>query len=128
MLFKFFRILSQISIIFLITALGNKIQSVLHIPIVGSIVGLATFFLLLQFKVIPERWVQEGANILLGTMALFFIPSIVGGMNIIEQINLNYLIFIALIILGTCIVALASGYLAEKMVQKWTPNEKHDSP
>ncbi|AIF42091.1 MULTISPECIES: CidA/LrgA family protein [Virgibacillus] len=128
MLLKFFRILSQISIIFLITALGNKIQSVLHIPIVGSIVGLATFFLLLQFKVIPERWVQEGANILLGTMVLFFIPSIVGGMNIIEQINLNYLIFIALIILGTCIVALASGYLAEKMVQKWTPNEKHDSP
>lgn len=128
MLFKFFRILSQISIIFLITALGNKIQSVLHIPIAGSIVGLATFFLLLQFKVIPERWVQEGANILLGTMALFFIPSIFGGMNIIEQINLNYLIFIALIILGTCIVALASGYLAEKMVQKWTPNEKHDSP
>ncbi|APC46860.1 CidA/LrgA family protein [Virgibacillus halodenitrificans] len=127
MLLKFFRILSQISIIFLITALGNKIQSVLHIPIVGSIVGLATFFLLLQFKVIPERWVQEGANILLGTMVLFFIPSIVGGMNIIEQINLNYLIFIALIILGTCIVALASGYLAEKMVQ-WTPNEKHDSP
>lgn len=34
------------------------------------------------------------------------------------EITLNYILFFAVIIIGTCIVALSSGYIAEKMSVK----------
>ena len=112
---KVVKIIIQIAVISGITYLGNVLQQVLHIPIAGSIVGLALFFLLLQFKVIPEKWVKDGANFLLATMVFFFVPSVVGIMDIASNINLNYIVFFLLVIAGTCSVALISGYIAEKM-------------
>lgn len=59
---KVVRVLFQILMIMAITYAGNVLQSVLHIPIAGSIVGLILFFLLLQFKIIPSQWVSKGSN------------------------------------------------------------------
>lgn len=84
----------------------------------GSIVGLFLFYLLLQFKIVPLTWVEDGANFLLKTMVFFFIPSVVGIMDVASEITLNYILFFAVIIIGTCIVALSSGYIAEKMSVK----------
>ncbi|WP_440858754.1 CidA/LrgA family protein [Staphylococcus shinii] len=100
-----------------ITYIGNVIQTVLHIPIAGSIVGLLVFFLLLQFKIIPSKWVNEGSNFFLTTMVFFFVPSVVGVMDVVSDINLNFILFFSMIILGTCCVALISGFIAEKMVK-----------
>ena len=50
---------------------GNKIQMIFDIPIAGSIVGLILFFLLLQFKIIPTKWVEEGSKFFLATMVFF---------------------------------------------------------
>lgn len=112
---KVVKIIIQIAVISGITYLGNVLQQALHIPIAGSIVGLALFFVLLQFKIIPEKWIKEGANFLLATMVFFFVPSVVGIMDIASNINLNYIVFFLLVIVGTCSVALISGYIAEKM-------------
>jgi holin-like protein len=100
-----------------ITYLGNVIQRYMHIPIAGSIVGLLLFFLLLQFKVIPAKWVNEGSNFFLTTMVFFFVPSVVGIMDVVPMINLNFILFFSMILLGTCCVALISGFIAEKMVK-----------
>ncbi|MDU9418436.1 CidA/LrgA family protein [Staphylococcus lloydii] len=112
---KVVKIIIQIAVISGITYLGNVLQQALHIPIAGSIVGLALFFVLLQFKIIPEKLIKEGANFLLATMVFFFVPSVVGIMDIASNINLNYIVFFLLVIAGTCSVALISGYIAEKM-------------
>lgn len=108
----------QIILILLISYIGTEVQRLLHIPLAGSIVGLLMFYLLLQFKVIPVSWVDEGANFLLKTMVFFFIPSVVGVMNVASDITLNYILFFLIIILGTCLVALSSGYIAETLVKR----------
>ena len=46
----------------LITFIGTEVQKLLHIPLAGSIVGLMLFFLLLQFKIVPESWINVGAD------------------------------------------------------------------
>ncbi|SCT96217.1 holin-like protein [Staphylococcus xylosus] len=114
---KVSKVLLQVLLIMAITYIGNVIQSVLHIPIAGSIVGLLVFFLLLQFKVIPSKWVSEGSNFFLTTMVFFFVPSVVGVMDVVSDINLNFILFFSMVILGTCCVALISGFIAEKMVK-----------
>lgn len=112
------KLVLQLALILLITYIGTEVQKLLHIPLAGSIVGLILFFLLLQFKIIPESWIDVGANFLLKTMVFFFIPSVVGIMDVASDITLNYVLFFILIIIGTCVVALSSGFIAEKMVGK----------
>jgi len=114
---KIITVLIQVLVIMGITDLGNVIQRYMHIPIAGSIVGLLLFFLLLQFKVIPAKWVNEGSNFFLTTMVFFFVPSVVGIMDVVPMINLNFILFFSMIPLGTCCVALISGFIAEKMVK-----------
>ncbi|RXY84364.1 CidA/LrgA family protein [Salmonella sp. 3DZ2-4SM] len=118
MIYKFIKIILQICMIYFITVLGSWIQETLNIPIAGSIIGLVIFFLLLQFKIIKEEWIKDGANLLLSTMIFFFIPSIVGAMNLVDQINAQFIFLIVLVIASTCIVALSSGYIAEKMLKR----------
>ncbi|CAA4073490.1 Holin-like protein CidA [Staphylococcus aureus] len=112
------KLLLQLGIIIVITYIGTEIQKIFHLPLAGSIVGLFLFYLLLQFKIVPLTWVEDGANFLLKTMGFFFIPSVVGIMDVASGITLNYILFFAVIIIGTCIVALSSGYIAEKMSVK----------
>ncbi|EOD7858545.1 holin-like murein hydrolase modulator CidA [Staphylococcus aureus] len=112
------KLLLQLGIIIVITYIGTEIQKIFHLPLAGSIVGLFLFYLLLQFKIVPLTWVEDGANFLLKKMVFFFIPSVVGIMDVASEITLNYILFFAVIIIGTCIVALSSGYIAEKMSVK----------
>lgn len=126
MIYKFIKIILQICMIYFITVLGSWIQETLNIPIAGSIIGLVILFLLLQFKIIKEEWIKDGANLLLSTMIFFFIPSIVGAMNLVNQINAQFIFLIVLVIASTCIVALSSGYIAEKMLKRNHIEESRD--
>ena len=112
------KLILQLALIMLITFIGTEVQKLLHIPLAGSIVGLMLFFLLLQFKIIPESWINVGADFLLKTMVFFFIPSVVGIMDVASNITMNYILFFIVIIIGTCLVSLSSGYIAEKMLEK----------
>ncbi|ANZ32527.1 holin [Staphylococcus carnosus] len=125
MTIRVLKIIFQALLIYGITLLGNAIQHLLHIPLAGSIVGLGLFFLLLQFKIIPVKWVKDGANFLLTTMVFFFIPSVVGVMDIVSDIHLNFIVFFAVIILGTIAVAFTSGLIAEKMAHRPHVNKGH---
>ena len=75
------------------------------------------FYILLHFKIIRVEWVSKGADFLLTTM-VFFIPSVVGIMDIVSNITTSYIIFFLLIIIGTSCVALVSGFIAETMSKK----------
>ncbi|MGT2356935.1 holin-like murein hydrolase modulator CidA [Staphylococcus aureus] len=110
------KLLLQLGIIIVITYIGTEIQKIFHLPLAGN-TCLFLFYLLLQFKIVPLTWVEDGANFLLKTV-FFFIPSVVGIMDVASEITLNYILFFAVIIIVTCIVALSSGYIAEKMSVK----------
>ena len=112
------KLILQLALIMLITFIGTEVQKLLHIPLAGSIVGLMLLFLLLQLKIVPESWINVGADFLLKTMVFFFIPSVVGIMDVASNITMNYILFFIVIIIGTCLVALSSGYIAEKMLEK----------
>lgn len=112
------KIIIQIAIIIVISYIGSVLQTLLHIPLAGSIVGMILLYLLLEFKIIRMDWISEGAEFLLATMVFFFIPSVVGIMDVVSNITRSYIIFFLLIIVGTSCVALVSGYIAEKMVKQ----------
>ncbi|PTJ99421.1 CidA/LrgA family protein [Mammaliicoccus sciuri] len=116
MIKTFIKILFQVSLIYMITQIGKWLQEILHITIAGSIVGLALLFLLLLTGILPERWIEVGANKLINVMILFFVPSIVGIMDIADQIGPGYIVMVVLLIVSTSLVALSSGYVCEKFL------------
>ena len=50
-------------------------------------------------------------------MVFFFIPSVVGVMDVVSEIDVNFVLFFTMVIFGTCCVALISGFILEKMVK-----------
>ncbi len=110
------KLLLQLGIIIVITYIGTRnskdFSSSLSRQYCWSI-----FILLLQFKIVPLTSVEDGANFLLKTMVFFHTVSC-RYYGCCLEITLNYILFFAVIIIGTCIVALSSGYIAEKMSVK----------
>lgn len=52
-------------------------------------------------------------------MVFFFILLVVGIMDVVFEIMLNYIFFFVVIIIGICIVVLFLGYIVEKMFVKY---------
>jgi holin-like protein len=69
--------------------------------------------------------VEGAASFLLSTMIFYFVPSVVGAMNIGSVISMKFIAFIIVIIVGTCCVALISGYIAEKMIAKTDDGDEY---
>ena len=76
------------------------------------------FYILLHFKIIRVEWVSKGADFLLTTMVFFFIPSVVGIMDIVSNITTSYIIFFLLIIIGTSVWHLFLDLLLKQCLRK----------
>lgn len=72
----------QIGVFFAICLFGEFTAGFLPVPIPSSVIGMVVLFLLLYFKVLKPKHIQEKSDFLLSNMAFFFIPA---GVGIIEQ-------------------------------------------
>lgn len=98
--------------------LMNRLAEWLPLPFPGSILGMILLFMLLQAKIIPRKYVESGSDWLIATMLLFFIPPAVGIIGY-RQLIMNAGVPIALVIaLGTIIVMLCSGLVAQQVVRR----------
>lgn len=121
---KVIKIIVQVCLIYIISLLGAFLQVKFNLPIPGSILGLLILFGLLSSKLLPEKWIQEGASFLLSTMMFFFIPATVGIINYLDFFKGKGLVLVLVLIVTTCLVLVCSGYAAEKLGQKKENTEK----
>ncbi|KAA9008413.1 CidA/LrgA family holin-like protein [Paenibacillus spiritus] len=95
----------------LFSLLMNHFSGWLHLPIPGSIVGMALLFALLELGVVRLNWVELGASWLLAELLLFFIPSAIGVMNYSALLESDGLQVLAVVLGGTFVVMACSGLL-----------------
>jgi holin-like protein len=107
------RIMMQIFVLILFTLIGDEIAKILHLKIPGSILSFFLLFVLLQLKVIKVTWVENGANLLLSEMLLFFVPSSVGIIDYLHLFRVDGLKLTLIISLSTLCVMLVSGGMTE---------------
>ncbi|KAB8129385.1 CidA/LrgA family protein [Gracilibacillus oryzae] len=115
---KFIKIILQISVLFLFNLIGETIQSFFHLTIPGSIIGMLLFFVLLVTKVIPEKLIKDGIDLLIKDMPLFFIPVTVGVIEFLDFFKGkgSFILFITFI--STMVVILTTSFIADKLLQK----------
>lgn len=112
----------QVAVLMGFSELLNVLVRWLHLPVPGSIIGIALVFILLQTKVIKLEWVELGGNWLLAELLLFFIPSAVGIMNYIPMLEHDGVRIVVIVILSTILVMVSSGLLAGTMAKR---KERH---
>ena len=99
MLTKIFKIIIGFLIIITIQFISNYIVKFTHLPMSGAILGLIIFTVLLKYKIINKKYVEDCISLILNYMPLLFIPLFVGIIsyyNVIEH-DLLKLAFIIIV-------------------------------
>lgn len=108
----------QVTILFFISIAMNRLAELLHLPVPGSILGIIVIFALLKSKVIKLTWVEQGANLLLAELLLFFVPSAVGVIKYIPLLESDGVRILIVVIASTFIVMLSSGLIASRITKR----------
>ncbi|PMH46550.1 hypothetical protein BCU68_00425 [Vibrio sp. 10N.286.49.B3] len=97
---------------------GNGIQNLLSISIPGSIIGMLILFTLLASGLVPVRWVQPSAHLIIRFMILLFVPISVGLMEHFDMLINNALPIFASAVGGTLFVIVTLGFILDRMLKK----------
>lgn len=76
-----FRAAWQIVLLSGIFYLSERTVRAIGLPVPGALLGMALLFFALQYKIVRLEWVEDGADLLIRDLLLFFIPPAVGIMQ-----------------------------------------------
>jgi holin-like protein len=78
MLCQFAVFAAQVALLWCLSWGGHEIVALLHLPLPGNVAGLLLTFVALSCGVLPLRFVEQGAGLLVRNLPLFFVPLAVG--------------------------------------------------
>ncbi|SHN28515.1 CidA/LrgA family protein [Gracilibacillus kekensis] len=115
---KILKIIMQISVLFIFYYIGKTIQELFSLFIPGSIIGMLLFFGLLTARWIRVEWVEDGIDLLIKDMPIFFVPVTVGVVQYLDFFIGKGSLMIPLIILSTFLVILSGSLITSLLVKK----------
>ena len=115
------KILKGIFIILVCLALGKALSCLIGGYVPGSVMGMILLFLALLLGIVKEESVRDVSVFLTDNMALFFIPALIGILDMWGIIRVHFWGWLILLILTTVTVMAAAGWtkqLADKLWRK----------
>ncbi|MFT4464795.1 MAG: CidA/LrgA family protein [Sodalis sp. (in: enterobacteria)] len=70
-------------------ALAQQLVLRLHLPLPANIGGMFLLLALILLRILPLRWVRDGARWLLTEMLLFFVPAVVAVVNYTQLLRVE---------------------------------------
>ncbi|TVY00512.1 CidA/LrgA family protein [Cohnella terricola] len=89
-----------------------------HLPVPGSLLGIAILFALLRAKAIKPNWVDLGSKWLLAEMLLFFIPATIRIIDYKKLVLSSGIQIMGTIVLSTLIVMACAGLVSQKLASR----------
>jgi holin-like protein len=74
-------VVAQVSLLWVASFVGHEAVELAHIPLPGCVAGMLVMFAALSSGVLPLRFVEQGAGLLIRNLPLFFVPMAVGFVN-----------------------------------------------
>ena len=103
----------QISIILLVSFVGELLNTWIPLPIPASIYGLLLMLLLLSTGILKVDHIRETADFLLKIMPVLFIPAIVGLIDVGEILLPILIPMLVVLVVTTYLVMGAAGLATE---------------
>ncbi len=114
----------QIGIIWAFTMAGEFLHTLLPLPVPAGVYGLFLLLGALLLGLVRLEWVEGTGNFLLDTMAMMFIPAIVGLIEYADAVRAVLAPFAVIITGSTLTVMLATGWLAQLMLERGERKER----
>jgi holin-like protein len=109
---------AQLAALLVINQLGYAVAAALQIPLPGNLLGMLVLLALLATGLVPPRWVEASASLLLRHLAFFFVPITVGLMGFGDLFLANgpaiVVTLIVSAVVGLCVAGLSSQRLAAR--------------
>ena len=96
-------------------ALGTALASALHLPLPGSVVGMALLWAALGMRLVRLEWVEGAANGLLALLGLLFVPATVGVTGYLSA-GAEWGLWLLVMLAGLLLGAGAAGLLASRLI------------
>jgi holin-like protein len=112
------RALVQIAALSLLSVGCDAAARALHSPIPGTVLGAIALSALLLGGVVPLRWVEDGANVLLKFLALFFVPAAVSAIRVWSDVRRELVAVTVVAVVTTVLVLLTTGKLAARWEER----------
>lgn len=122
---KILKIIIQIIILYAFSMLGNLLQTILHLPISGSIIGLFLLLAALLLKIIPIPAIKQGSEFLLLFLTLFFVPATIGIMNYPALFSSQGALVVIVVVLSTIITMIVVGKTSQ-FIESKLPKRKEE--
>jgi len=107
------RILLQIAVILDFYGLGEGIVRLTHLPLPGSVIGLALILLALHLRLLKPAHLRDGAHGLLSRMLLFFVPAVPAVIEHPEFATMLGVRLMLVVVVGTVLVMGVTGAVVQ---------------
>ena len=108
----------QIAALLIINGVGYTLATALQLPLPGNLLGMLLLLSLLATGLVPVRWVESSASVLIRHLGFFFVPITVGLMSLGDLfLDNGVAILITLVVsagIGIGVAGLSSQRLAKR--------------
>lgn len=91
----------EFCVVFLICMVGEWISALLPFTLPASVVSLIILLILLLSGRVKERTIQGTSQFLINNMGMLFIPSVVGTLEYLDVLKLQFMPFLVVSIVST---------------------------
>ena len=110
--------MKELAVIFAVSAVGELIAWLLPLPVPGSVYGLLLMLGLLLTGVVKLSQVRDGANFLIGSMALLFVPATVGIMDSWEALRPVLVPVVVIVTVSTVLTIGGTGAITQWLARR----------
>lgn len=98
-------------------AIGSGLQTWLHLPLPGSVIGMVLLWAALGSGLVRLHWLDVAADGLLGILGLLFVPATVGFVNFLSA-GAMWGVWLLVMLAGLLVGAGAAGLIASRLVRE----------
>lgn len=113
----------QIIVLIALNQVGYLFAERLHLPLPGNLVGMLLLLALLASGVVRLSWIEQGASLLLGHLAFFFVPIAVGLMVFADVLQRDGLSWLVTLVLAAGVGIWAAGLVTQALALRARPDE-----
>lgn len=118
----------EFCVVFLICMAGEWISALLPFTLPASVVSLIILLILLLSGAVKERTIQGTSQFLINNMGMLFIPAVVGTLEYLDVLKLQFLPFLVVTIISTPLVYLVTAWSVQLLMKLFKKKEgaSHD--
>lgn len=108
------RTIGSVTALVLVFVAADVVVRRWSLPLPAGVVGAIALSVALFLGVVPLRWVERGADVLLEWLGLFFVPAGVGILRHVGVLRRDLFGVVTVVVVSTAVTMAVTGWLADR--------------